>query len=37
MTPKIAKRAYKLYENRGHQDGQAAQDWEQAEHEVRKD
>jgi plasma-membrane proton-efflux P-type ATPase len=35
-TPQIAKRAYELYEKRGRQDGQAAQDWEQAEHEIQK-
>jgi H+-transporting ATPase len=37
VTPEIAKRAYELYEKRGRQDGLAAQDWEQAEHEIRKD
>jgi plasma-membrane proton-efflux P-type ATPase len=37
VTPQIAKRAYELYEKRGRQDGRAAQDWEQAEHEIRKD
>ncbi len=37
VTPQIAKRAYELYEKRGRQDGQATQDWEQAEHEIRKD
>jgi plasma-membrane proton-efflux P-type ATPase len=37
VTPDIAKRAYELYEKRGRQDGRAAQDWEQAEHEIRKD
>ncbi len=37
MTPKIAKRAYELYEQRGRQDGRAIHDWEQAEREVRKD
>jgi len=36
-TPKIAKRAYELYEQRGRQDGRAVQDWQQAEKEVRKD
>jgi hypothetical protein len=36
MTPQIAKRAYELYEQRGSQDGQAVQDWNQAEREVRK-
>jgi magnesium-transporting ATPase (P-type) len=37
VIPEIAKRAYELYEKRGRQDGRAAQDWEQAEHEIRKD
>jgi len=37
LTPQIAKRAYELYEKRGHQDGKAIQDWEQAEQEIRKD
>jgi len=37
LTPQIAKRAYELYEQRGRQDGQAAQDWNQAEGEIRKD
>jgi len=36
VTPQIAKRAYELYEKRGRQDGEAVQDWEQAEHEIRK-
>jgi H+-transporting ATPase len=36
LTPKIAKRAYELYEQRGRQDGRAVQDWERAELEVRK-
>jgi H+-transporting ATPase len=35
-TPQIATRAYQLYEQRGRQDGRAAQDWEQAEREIRK-
>ncbi len=37
MTQQIAKRAYELYEKRGRQDGQATQDWAEAEHEIRKD
>jgi magnesium-transporting ATPase (P-type) len=37
VTPQIAKRAYELYEQRGHQDGRADQDWGQAEREIRKD
>jgi hypothetical protein len=36
-TPQIAKRAYELYERRGRRDGQAAQDWLQAERQIRKD
>ena len=35
VTPQIAKRVYEWYEQRGHQDGQAVEDWEQAEGEVR--
>jgi len=37
VTPQIAKRAYEIYEQRGRQDGRANQDWDQAEHEIRKD
>jgi hypothetical protein len=37
LTPQIAKRAYELYEQHGHQDGHATQDWAQAEQEIRKD
>jgi len=37
VTPRIATRAYELYEQRGRKDGQAVQDWEQAEQEIRKD
>ena len=33
-TPKIAKRAYELYEQRGRQNGQTVQDWLQAEREI---
>jgi magnesium-transporting ATPase (P-type) len=36
LTPRIAKRAYDLYEQRGRQDGRAVQDWEQAEQEIRE-
>jgi plasma-membrane proton-efflux P-type ATPase len=36
LIPQIAKRAYELYEQRGHQDGKAIQDWGQAEQEIRK-
>jgi H+-transporting ATPase len=34
LTPRIAKRAFEIYEERGHHDGQADQDWLEAEHEV---
>jgi H+-transporting ATPase len=37
LTPKIAQRAYELYEKRGRGDGLAVQDWSQAEREIRKD
>ena len=37
LTPQIAKRAYELYEERGHKDGRAVQDWERAKQEIRKD
>jgi len=37
LTPQIAARAYELYEQRGHRDGRAVQDWEQAEREIRKE
>jgi plasma-membrane proton-efflux P-type ATPase len=37
VTPQIAKRAYELYEKGGRQNGRAAQDWRQAEQEIRKD
>jgi H+-transporting ATPase len=33
---KIAARAYELYERGGRRDGRAAQDWEQAEQDIRK-
>ncbi|MFZ0427382.1 MAG: DUF2934 domain-containing protein [Acidobacteriota bacterium] len=33
----MSKRAYELYEQRGREDGRAAQDWNQAEREIRKD
>ncbi len=35
-TPDIATRAYEIYEDRGRHDGQADQDWLEAEREVRK-
>jgi H+-transporting ATPase len=37
LTPQIATRAYELYEQRGRRDGQAGQDWLEAEREIRKD
>src|SRR5664280_2718532 len=37
LKPKIAKRAYELYEQRGRKNGQAVQDWEKAKREIRKD
>jgi H+-transporting ATPase len=37
LTPRIAERAYKLYEERGGQDGGAVQDWGEAEQEIRKE
>jgi PPK2 family polyphosphate:nucleotide phosphotransferase len=37
LTPQIATRAYELYEQQGHRDGQAVQNWNKAEREIRKD
>ena len=37
VFPKIAMRAYELYEQHGHRDGQASQDWLEAEGEIQKD
>jgi len=37
LYPRIAKRAYELYEGRDHQGGTAVQDWQKAEGEIRKD
>jgi H+-transporting ATPase len=37
LTPKIAKRAYELYEKRAGNDGTAVQDWKKAEQEIRND
>jgi len=37
LTPQIAKRAYELYERQGRREGHAAQDWLEAEREIRKD
>jgi H+-transporting ATPase len=36
LTPQIATRAYEIYEDRGHHDGQADQDWMEAEAEIRR-
>ncbi len=36
LTPQVAMRAYELYEQRGRRDGQADQDWLEAEREIRK-
>jgi H+-transporting ATPase len=36
LTPDIATRAYEIYEDRGRHDGQADQDWLEAETELRK-
>ena len=35
MTPQIAARAYELYEQQGHRDGQSVQNWDKAEREIR--
>ena len=37
LTPQIAKRAYELYEQHGHLDGQSVQNWVKAEQEIRED
>jgi H+-transporting ATPase len=37
LTPKIAKRAYELYEKRAGNDGTAVKDWKKAEQEIRND
>jgi H+-transporting ATPase len=36
LTKQISRRAYDLFEKGGHKDGRAVQDWQQAEHEIRK-
>ena len=36
LTPRIATRAYELYEEQGRREGQSVQDWEKAEREIRK-
>ena len=35
--PPIATRAYELYEQQGHRDGQSVQNWNRAESEIQKD
>ena len=37
LKPQIARRAYEIYEERGRHDGQADQDWLEAERETHKD
>ncbi len=37
LAPRIAKRAYRLYEEGGRKDGAAVQNWEKAESEIRAD
>ena len=35
LTPQIAARAYELYEQQGHRDGQSVQNWDKAEREIK--
>jgi F-type H+-transporting ATPase subunit b len=37
LTQQIGKRAYELYAEHGSKTGHAAEDWKQAEHEIRKE
>lgn len=37
LTQQIGKRAYELYKEHGSKTGHAAEDWKQAEHEIRKE
>ncbi|MFZ1041693.1 MAG: plasma-membrane proton-efflux P-type ATPase [Anaerolineales bacterium] len=37
LIPQTAQRAYQLYEQHGHQNGHATQDWLHAEQEIRKE
>jgi hypothetical protein len=37
LKPEIATRAYELFEKRGRVDGQAIQDWAEAEREISKE
>jgi H+-transporting ATPase len=36
LTPRIAQRANQLYEEEGHHDGHATEDWQKAEREIRQ-
>ncbi len=37
LTPQIARQAYALYEQQGHHEGHAVENWLQAEQKIRKD
>ena len=37
LRPQIAMRAYELYEQEGHRDGHAVQDWGEAERQIQKE
>jgi len=37
LTQQIGQRAYELYEEHGRKTGHAAEDWEQAEHDIRQE
>ncbi len=37
LNSQIGKRAYEIYEKQGHKDGQAADNWEEAEREIRSE
>ncbi|MFH2047579.1 MAG: plasma-membrane proton-efflux P-type ATPase [Pseudomonadota bacterium] len=37
LNQQIATRAYEIYEQQGHKDGRALQNWKQAEREIQKD
>jgi hypothetical protein len=37
LKPEIATRAYELFEKRGRADGQATEDWTEAEREIKKE
>jgi H+-transporting ATPase len=37
LKPRIAERAYELFEKRGRADGQAGADWSEAEREIEKE